>query len=371
MKVKAMFLFMVAVAVLVSCTNEESPAEQTTGRSNLTLSIKGEKQSIAGRAAGNPSDADQSKVNDFIIFVFKTDGSNDIEPKEVTANTSGKVNLEISTDAKEVYVIANTKSDNTVNAALLAVTKKSELQAVTGRAFAGTGQTASCTQTSTNLWMSGNSNVAPQDGQNVTVAVTLKYVAAMVRITSVTVDPSLTNLTLESVVMLNAGAATCFIPADGSSSLIPNNYTPDASAPFYVHGIGNNFANKPTISGRNDEYLFTLTGSPAEIKTGSNQHYFYVFENDGIAFEGQPTILTLKATNNATDVYYSVFFKMNIQPGDGYDNQVIERGKCYNVSMNIKAAGSTDPTIPARKTTVDVTITPAEWKTVNISKEYQ
>lgn len=378
MKVKAMFLFMVAAAILVSCTNEENPVEKTAGRSNLTLNIKGEKQSSSSRATGLPSDADQSKINDFIIFIFKQDGTNDADPKELTTMPSGnKVNMEISTDANEVYVIANTKSNTIINTELLNVKSKSDLQKVVGRAFNDETQTASPTQTYNNLWMSGknDSDFTPTEGGNVSVAVTLKYVAATIRITSVTVDASLTNLTLQSVALLNAGVATRFIPADKAISLIPT-FIPSTQTPFYVHGIENTFSNKPQVSGRNNEYLYTLTGAPAKIGNGENEHYFYVFENDGVAFEGQPTILTLKGSVDVgggvfEDAYYSVFFKKNSPTENGYDDEIIERGKRYDVTMNIKKEGPTDPTIPARKTTVDVTITPAAWETVNINKDYE
>lgn len=378
MKVKAMFLFMVVAAILASCTNEENPVGKTAGRSNLTLNIKGEKQSSSSRATGLPSDADQSEINDFIIFTFKADGTNDVDPKELTTMPSGnKVNMEISTDANEVYVIANTKSNTAMNVELLNVKSKSDLQKVVGRAFDDDTQTASPTQTYNNLWMSGknDANFTPTENGNVNVAVTLKYIAATIRITSVTVDASLTNLTLQSVAILNAGAATRLIPADKAISLIPT-FTPTTQTPFYVHGIENTFSNKPQVSGLNNEYLYTLTGTPAQIGNGENEHYFYVFENDGVAFESQPTILTLKGSVDVgggvlEDAYYSVFFKKNAPTENSYDDEIIERGKRYDVTMNIKKAGPIDPTIPARKTTVDVTITPATWETVSINKDYE
>lgn len=378
MKTKVIFLFLTVAAILSSCTKNELPPDKQAGRSNLTLNIKGEKQS-SSRASGSPSDADQSTINDFIIFTFKADGTNDVDPKELTTMPSGnKVNMEISTDADEVYVIANTKSNTAINTELLKVKSKSDLRNVVGRAFDGQTQTSSPTQTFNNLWMSGKNDAdfTPTENGNVNVAVTLKYVAATIRITAVTVDPALTQLTLKSVALLNAGTATNLIPADGSTSLIPTTLTPDAQKPFYMHGFANTFQNKPTISGLNDEYVYTLTGTPAQIGNGENEHYFYVFENDGVAFESQPTILTLKASvdlggGTSEDAYYSVFFKMNSPTENGYDDEIIERGKRYDVAMNIKKEGPTDPTIPARKTTVDVTITPATWQTVTINKDYE
>lgn len=367
-----------ATTLLWSCSKENNPADEPAGRSKLTLNIKGEVDApIGGKATGNPTQEDESTINNFIIYVFKADGTNDIAPKEYSSMPSGGMvsNLEISTDAKEVYVIANTISNTAVNDALKAVTKKSELQTAIGRAFESASATAIPTQTSTNLWMSGknDADLKPVEGDEVTTTVTLKYVGAKVRITSVTVDPSVTGLTLGNVIVLNAGGATSLIPADGKTSLIPS-FTPAGPTPFYMSGVVmNTFASKPTIVGRNNEYSYPLTGD-FTIGTDKNQQYFYVFENDGLQTlpEAHPTILTLKAVDTEyNDIYYSVFFKADPDGSLGYDNQIIERGKSYDVAMTIKKRGITDPTIPALKTTVEVTITPATWKTVTINKTYE
>lgn len=380
MKTTRFFALTLAVATLLSsCSKEDKTGgKEPAGRSKMTLNIKGETEApVTGKAAGTPTQAEESTINNFIIYVFKADGSNDIAPKEYTSMPAGgKVSdMEISTDAKEVYVIANTTSNTAVNDQLKAVTKKSDLQAVIGRAFESASATALPTQTSTNLWMSGNNDAAftPVDGGNVTTTVTLKYVGAKVRITSVTVDPSVSGLTLANVIMLNAGGATSFIPADGKISLIPS-FVPTAPVSFYTSGVAmTTFTNKPTIVGRNNEYSYALTGD-FSITTGKNQQYFYVFENDGATgtFEGQPTIITLKAMDSEfNDVYYSVFFKSDTDGALGYDNQIIERGKSYDVAMTIKKVGNSDPTIPLLKTTVEVTITPAKWDTKIINKIYE
>lgn len=326
---------------------------------------------------------EESRVNDFILFVFKANGDNDIAPKEYTKmpDDSKVAELEITTDAKEIYIIANTKATATTNEVLLAVANKSDLQAAIGRDFDSPSATGIPSQTSTNLWMAGQNDApfTPVEGGNVSVSVTLKYLAAKLRITSVTVSDEVvadlsSKLTFSNVVVFNGAAATRFIPADGKRSLIPT-HTPVTATRFYVSGMLVNFANKPTIVGRNNEYSYTLTGDMqiATTPTAKNQHYFYVFENDGLAFESQPTMVTLKAVDdNSDDVFYSVFFKMDdADAPEGYDNKVIEPGKSYDISMTIKKMGSKDPTIPALKTTVDVTITPASWQTVTIEKTFE
>lgn len=372
-------LAMAAATLLSSCSKEDNNGTgEPAGRSKMTLMIKGEVDApVVGRAGGAPTQAEESTVNNFIIYVFKADGSNDITPREFsTMPEGGKVSdLEISTDAKEVYVIANTATNIAANDALKAVTKKSDLQAVIGRGFESASATALPTQTSTNLWMSGKNEAAftPVDGGNVTTTVKLKYVGAKLRITSVTVDPSVTDLTLANVIVLNAGVATSFIPTGEATSLIPS-FVPAPATSFYTSGVAmTTFANKPAVVGRNNEYSYTLT-TDFTIATGKNQQYFYVFENDGehLLTDAHPTILTLKAMDaEFNDIYYSVFFKKDADGSLGYDDYTIERGKSYDVAMTIKKMGNADPTIPALKTTVEVTITPATWETVTINKVYE
>lgn len=381
MKITRFFAITLAATTLLwSCSKENNPADEPAGRSKLTLNIKGEIDApIGGKAAGNPTQEDESTINNVMIFVFRADGKNDITPKEITTMPAeGKVSdLEITTDAKEVYVIANTVSNSAVHDLLKVVTKKSELQAVVGRGFDAISATGAPTQTNNNLWMSGKNDAAfiPVKDGKVTVAVTLKYVAAKVRITSVTIDesadPNVAKIVLTNVTIFNGAGATSLIPSDDVESLIPS-YIPAASAPFYISGASmTGLSNKPTIVGKNNEYNYNLTGDLA-IGTGKNEHYFYVFENDGVAFEKQPTILSLQGIDGESNaINYSVMFKADPDGSLGYDNYIIERGKSYDVAMTIKKLGPVDPTIPALKTTVEVTITPATWKTVTINKTYE
>ena len=384
MKTSKFFAMAVALFALAACSNEEgNPATEPVANSQLSIQIVGETDAPKGRAAGTPTPAEESKINDFILYVFRENGDNDVAPKEFTTwPTSGKADMVITEAAKEVYVIANTKSNKAANDQLLAVKKKSELQAVIGRGFTdydpSTGQ---ATQTSTNLWMSGKNDAAftPEKGKSVSTAVTMKYLAAKVRITSVTIDPLVTGLTLSQAIVLNGAGATRFIPADGTTSLIPS-FTPSApDTPFYVGGVAvSSFTNKPAIVGRNDGYFYAVTGDKT-ITSTTNHHYFYVFENDGETFKdgtespkGYPTIVSLKALDaDLNPLYYSVFFKADADGTLGYDNMVIERGKSYDIAMTIKKLGNSDPTIPILNTSVEVTITPATWETVTINKTYE
>lgn len=382
MRTTQLLLTALTALALLSCSKEAEAPSQDVPSSKLSIRILGETSVPKGRATGEPTPAEESTVNDFIVFVFKADGTNDITPKEFTTwPVTGKADVAISVAAKEVYVIANTNNDATVNAALKAVTTKAQLQAVTGRGFASTDIDAAPTQTFKDLWMSGKNDApfTPLEGESVPISVTLKYIAAKVRITSVTVENGLT-LTQSEVTVLNGGAATKLIPLDGATSLIPT-FTPSVPEPFYVSGADMTvFQFKPDIYKPNVNYKYALTGSGADkvIAAGKNQQYFYVFENDGETFKdaaapmnGHPTIVSLKCFNMLDAVYYSIFFKADADGSLGYDDMVIERGKSYDIAMTIKKLGSADPTIPQLKTTVEVTITPATWQTVTINKVYE
>lgn len=372
--------------LLVSCSkseNGDNPGKEA-GKSKLTISLKGEKSISApqSRAAGTPTEADESTISDFIVYVFKSDGSNDIAPQVVTVNSDADLtvtDLEITTDATEVYVLANTATTATTQTALKAVTKKSELQAVTGRLFADNTASGASSQTKTNLWMSGKADISPSYGGNVTAPVTLYYIPARLRITSVTIkDENLTNLStdlvLNEITVLNAGGASKLIPAKDETSLIPTTPTPTTELPFYFAGMDmTNQSGKPAIYAQNDALKLVLTGgNSAKIDAANNPNYFYVFENNGIAFESKPTIITLKATYKTNRVvYYSVLFKADPAQDLGFDNQIIERGNSYDIAMTIKKLGNSEPSLPALKTEVDITITPAKWNPVVIEKVYE
>lgn len=385
MKTTRLFAITMTAAALLSCSKEEVPdAGKDAGRSKLTISLKGEKKSSAltGRAAGTPTQTEESTINDFIIYVFKQSGDNDIAPKAVTVNSAADLtvaDMEISIDAKEVYVVANTASAATMQTALMAVTKMSELQAITGRLFADNTASGASTQTLSNLWMSGSGSITPVEAGNIKADITLSYVPARLRITSVTISndnvPNFsTDLVLNEIVILNAGGATKLVPATGATSLIPS-FTASATTPFYISGMDmTGMSNLPTYYGQNNALKLALTGSPAKIDASNNQNYFYVFENDGAlaSFEGKPTVISLKATYQGTrTVYYSVLFKADADGSLGYDDEIVERGKSYDIAMTIKKLGNSEPTIPAIKTTVEVTITPASWQTVTIDKVYE
>lgn len=391
MKIRQLISVALAALLLISCSKTESGENpgKKAGTSKLTISLKGEKSAAAAgalapgsKASGTPTELEEGTINDFIVYVFKSDGSNDIEPKAVTVNDPGTdltvVDLEITTDATEVYVVANTASTATTQTALMAVTKKSELQVVTGRLFAGTTLGSTSSQLKNNLWMSGRADVNPDYGGKVTASVTLSYIAARLRITSVTIsDENLTDLStdlvLNEITVLNAGGASKLIPAKDETSLIPS-FTASASEPFYIAGMDmTDQSNIPGVYGQNNALKLALTGgNSAKIDATNNPNYFYLFENNGIAFEGEPTIITLKATYKGTrEVYYSVLFKADPDGTLGLDNQIIERGNSYDIAMTIKKLGNSEPSLPALKTLVDITITPATWAAKIINKVYE
>lgn len=383
MKIRNLIPLALASLLFFSCSKEENSESKDVGKSKLTISLKGDKKisAPAGRASGAPTEEQESTINDFIVYVFKSDGRNDIPPKAVTVSSSADLtvaDLEITTDATEVYVLANTAATAAMQTSLEEVTKKSDLQAVTGRLFADNTPDGASSQTNTNLWMSGQADINPTQGGNVKIGVTLFYIAARLRITSVAIsDENLTDLSkdlvLNEITVLNAGGATKLIPADGKTSLIPS-FEASEATPFYIAGMDmTDMVGVPTIYGQNNALKLTLTGgNTAKIDDDNNQNYFYMFENNGIAFEGKPTIITLKATyKTERPVYYSVLFKADPDEVLGFDDEIIERGKSYDIAMTIKKLGNSEPSLPALKTTVDITITPAKWTAEIINKTYE
>lgn len=378
MKMK-IFFTIAMVTLLSSCTKEEVSDNKVKGEpSSLTLKIKGGDHTTASRATASIPDPD-SQIGDFIIFVFRDggDGDIDISPKQynyatITNNTvSG---LGITTQAHEVYVIANTGIGADLSADLLLVESKKELQAIVGNALDASG---SATQAPGTMWMSGSNQVVPVSGNTVNATVTLQFVAAKIQMLNVTVDPVVTGLVLNELIIYNAGAASCLVPHDTPPSLMPvDRFTHDGTTPFYLSGTSMNGFGAEVPQHYTDDatYKYTLTADGVgdyiiDEASGQNQKSFYIFENDGIAFEGKPTIFTLKGTNTTdnTDVYYSYFFK----DGGMYDGGTIKRGTKYDVNFEIKTMGSNNPIVPVPGTAVDVVINSAKWAVELINKTFQ
>ena len=155
---KKINLLAVALAAftMFSCSNEEiadlgsnAPGEKAT----LTIKVEGEGNNVAQSRAIGTTTTDVT-INNYIVFLFREGGALDCPPFYSSSSAAATI-TNGSTAAKTAYVVANV--GRLANSPFANVTTEAELKAVAGDLMAS-NNTAS--QTRTNLWMSGTSNVS-------------------------------------------------------------------------------------------------------------------------------------------------------------------------------------------------------------------
>lgn len=209
---KKINLLAVALAAftMFSCSNEEivdlgsnAPGEKAT----LTIKVEGEGNNVAQSRAIGATTTDVT-INNYIVFLFREGGSLDCPPFYSSSSAAATI-TNGSTAAKTAYVVANV--GRLANSPFANVTTEAELKAVAGDLMAS-NNTAS--QTRTNLWMSGTSNVT-FSGTSGSVTVPLSFVAAKIELivkdnrSNLTGSGSIT-IADEKVVLLYAGKSGKF-----------------------------------------------------------------------------------------------------------------------------------------------------------------
>ena len=236
---KKINLLAVALAAftMFSCSNEEiadlgsnAPGEKAT----LTIKVEGEGNNVAQSRAIGTTTTDVT-INNYIVFLFREGGALDCPPFYSSSNGAATI-TNGSTAAKTAYVVANVGT--LANSPFANVTTEAELKAVAGDLMAS-NNTAS--QTRTNLWMSGTSNVT-FNGTSGTVTVPLSFVAAKIELivkdnrSNLTGSGSIT-IADEKVVLLYAGKSGKFFGTTAEKVAQTAFYSGDASYPGFNSNI--------------------------------------------------------------------------------------------------------------------------------------
>lgn len=205
-----------AILTIFSCSKEDTTENMTSAgsKASITVKIKGSAESMS-KATGDPGDATDVAVNDYIIFLFDAGGKLVGTPKYMNSAADGVVN-DANTTASKIYVVANTGVID--GGPFAGITDGNDLKTRTGKLIDETGAS---TQTSDNLWMSGVSLVGPftpglssGDPSTASVSVNLAFVAA--RIDVVVMDKRRNNTPgVGSVSIADNSVALLFAGADG------------------------------------------------------------------------------------------------------------------------------------------------------------
>lgn len=357
---KKINLLAVALAAftMFSCSNEEiadlgsnAPGEKAT----LTIKVEGEGNNVAQSRAIGTTTTDVT-INNYIVFLFREGGALDCPPFYSSSSAAATI-TNGSTAAKTAYVVANV--GRLASSPFANVTTEAELKAVAGDLMAS-NNTAS--QTRTNLWMSGTSNVT-FSGTSGSVTVPLSFVAAKIELivkdnrSNLTGSGSIT-IADEKVVLLYAGKSGKFFGTTDEKVAQTAFYSGDASYP----GFNSNIVTTSTALADN------VSGFSANVVF----NHFYTFGNNGAT---QPTILAIQSKKTVNGVAETIYYPIQFSTGDaGY---TIEPGKHYTVTLTLRGdvnagegGGTTDPEQPLVNSSIRITVTAASWSPVTVNKTF-
>lgn len=420
MKVKSLLMSMCAIAALASCSQSDDEITGGSGsdapEAKVILKLEGSGVQASSRAAGIPNDLDaqNGKVNDLTVFIFNKDGVV-ITKQYIGTPATGANKITTTTDAKKVAVVANT-GDMTTSGKLFAnVASEEALKAVlSDMLVTPDAPIGDVTHADANLYMSGINTLSDFNlvGETMTATATvqLHFLSARIQLAEITFNgKTVTNnvyvqnndfattptadFTITRVYLMNAQRVTHFLPAtEGGSDYIAQDLKQ------YTGGVAWNdpwTGTTPNQFKPNNEYTIEAGTDKFTAVTNkiSDIGHWYTFANTGVSdIANHPTALVVevkwrevKANPSAqpnpieeklTTMYFTTYF-------GGGDQNELEAGKSYKVSLalngNFKPSGdggsggggTTDPTKPTVNSSVEVTVTPAEWTLApDISKEW-
>lgn len=355
-----------AAFTMFSCTNDEVenlgnnvPGEQAV----LTIKLKGDGDNQAqARAAGGVLDTDDVTINDYLVFLFRAGGALDCAPYESNSNAVATI-TNGTTAAKKAYVVANT---GTLAAGPFATVKtETDLLAATADLMVKGDQNTS-TQTKDNLWMSGESEVKFNGGTNAQVAVSLSFVAAKIQLIVKDNRKNMTGGTItitdDAAVLLFAGKKGSFF-GSAAEKVTQNEFYTGFNQ--YTGAFNSGVTTSTALSD-------AVTVPFAPNAGGTVFNHFYTFGNDGTT---QPTILAIKSTKTVGGTSSPIFYPILFTNTDA--RHTIEPGKSYTVTVTLNGdvaagggGGTTDPEEPVVSSSIEVTVTAAQWVTKPVDKEF-
>lgn len=399
MKVKSLFMSMLAIASLASCSqnDELDPVPGAKGqKAQVTIRVQGTGKQT--RASGT---GDHSQINDLTVFFFN-EGDNLVSKSffsntQITGGNTAKATT--TTEAKKVVVIANLGSDMT-QGKFLAVNSLGGLKSVTQDLMTTDQLGATPHQTDNAVFMSGIGNVqnfadnptVPGE-KKATANVSLHFVGSKIAVTKIGWGDKggkgdyTTNFTIAGVYLMDAQTSTNFLPVNETST----EYIADGERKF----AGGREWTSPWVP--NDMHASfkvfnALKKTPAAPATGTKKiedlGHWFVFSNE--ATTGHPTVLVVEVDwkdqidgeHGATaDHITKKYFTVHFDGTDAGGNKIVS-GRTYDVSIMMNGnflptedggtggGGGDNPQEPTVNASVEVTITPAAWTVVTVDKEF-
>lgn len=392
MKVKSIFLSMLAIAALASCSKEETNVDPPVPQGKTrVIEVTIGSGSLSSKATGVATNVTDKTISDLTVFGANSTSGAIITKKYfsgLTDVTDGKkkVNFETTDQTDIIYVIANIGDDLTQAGEVLGVSNVKGLKNAQASLIV-TSPNVVPTQTEGKVLMSGSTTTITGDiggGNAAEASVDLKFIASKIILKSLKRDALSTgeygtDFKLQNAYLTHVQTSAYYF-MDNSSFIgaITGDVRPAITATFATGRNG--VASETEVADFKEDLATKVTSfAPGDAAT-EDIAYWYVFENSATT---TPTTLLIQyvwkeTVAGAMDkvMYFPVTFITD-------DASKIEPGKAYNVSLtfhgNFKptdqgggggGGGTDDPDTPIVPGSVDVTVTPADWGTTNVEKPF-
>ena len=415
MKVRSLLLSMCAIAALASCSKNDDGIPgggSDAPEAKVILKLVGNSDQATSKAAGLPSNdelaASNGTINNLMVFIFNSTGT--VITKQYFDSPAGPNEVSTTTDAHDVAVIANAGQG-----LFTTVASKDALKAVLANMLAGDNPADAVTQKDNNIYMSGVGTLSAFTEQadksmTATVTVPLNYLAARIQLKAISFNggtekgnkyvPFATfgtdetaNFTIRRVYLMNVQRATHFLPANDSGT----DYIAQGDKQ-YTGGVDWTepwTTTMPNLFKKNNEYSIEAgsTVFQAALNTISDIGHWYTFANTGVgSIDNHPTALVVEVqwrevkkddtamppvVDKIKTLYFTTYFgggdKDELIPGNIYDVTLKLNGNFKPTNQGGSGGGgTTDPTKPTVNSSVEVTVTPADWALpLEISKEWK
>lgn len=378
---KSIFLSMLAIAALASCSKEEvsvPPGPEGEGKV-IALTIGGAPLSVKSAVASD-NDADQAITN-LTVFGVSTTGSivtkKYFSSSDLTSESGAakSVEFDTKTTTESIYAIANIGSDLTGGD--LNVSTLAELKGKTVSLLKTSGSDKVPSQTQGNVLMSGTtSTITLVSGTNYTASIALGFISSKLILSQLKRGAGSqgdygTDFTIEAAILNNVQTSVSYVATGGS--YIPANLS-------WASGL----AGTSDTEVEDFKQVITIgTSQPLDFNPNAVEdlnYHWYVFENND---SDKPTTLLLhykwkQSSGSMKDMYFPVTLK----EGAGFEGK-LEPGKAYAITMTLSGdfrtetdgggsggGGTEDPDKPVTNGTVTITVTPTPWNTTPVDKEF-
>ena len=392
MKVKSIFLSMLAIATLASCSKEDAGVDPPVPQGKAkVIEVTIGSGSLSSKATGAATNATDKTINDLTVFGVNTTSGAIITKKYFGTLTDAgtgkkKVNFETTDQTDEIYVVANIGQDLTTQGKALNVSNVKGLKNAQASLLV-TSPSVAPAQTEGKVLMSGSTSTITSDigGNNpATADVTLNFIASKIILKSLKRDGLSTgdygtDFKLQNAYLTHVQTSAYYIMDNNSFiGAITGDQRP-AITPTWATGR-NGVAGETEVADFKEDLATKVTSfGPGDAAT-EDIAYWYVFENSSTTTHTTLLIeyLWKESSTGAmtTPMYFPVTFIAN-------DASTIEPGKAYNVSLTIHGnfkptdqggggggGGTPDPDTPIVPGSVDVTVTPADWGDVSVNKPF-